>query len=371
MIAVTSIVVAMMLAGPVAASDIRALVEQALDEPARIVLEDVRLAAAIDQVTEQTGVKISMSPEVMALVPHGGETLIKKVDIANIPLREGLAKLFGPLGMTCKVVGDHVVVVPKQALVALGRTPTWEELETLRILSATLAGMDHDVLFELKGRLQFRTGVADPRVRLAAALRSVGAGPGDEVLTIACDELGWAWYPSGRNIVVVTKEQQVQRLLRKPIRINLSNRPLIDVLIALGDSVGVTIRTEPGVLVSLPPHVQRNFSLTIRDQTAEQALEKIAAYTGLGYFIVPDGVVFYAGSPQEASRFSLPSSETRDGSAMMANAYVGKMVVELDDGRKIEWFIRLDDLPEDLRAMRARDLEAMFQALRHRKNHDR
>src|SRR5439155_18690863 len=74
-------------------ADDRPLIEQALDEPGRITLDNIRLGDAIKKVSEQTGVNIVMPESAMRLTPQGPNTIIKKVDIARIPLREGLQKL--------------------------------------------------------------------------------------------------------------------------------------------------------------------------------------------------------------------------------------------------------------------------------------
>jgi hypothetical protein len=55
----------------------------------------------------------------------------------------------------------------------------------------------------------------------------------------------------------------------------------------------------------------------------------------------------------------------------MADPYVGKLVVPLDDGKSMEWLIRRSELPEDLQRMRERDLTEMIEALRKKVPTDR
>ena len=138
------------VAAPAASADMRTLLERALDEPTRITLENVQLADALQLITEQTGVKIVMTAGVMNLVPHGGETVIHQVEIANIPLRQGLTELFGPLGMTFVVRNDHVEIRPRGALLCLGRPPTWPELDLLTQLAAIEPGTDAEALAKLR-----------------------------------------------------------------------------------------------------------------------------------------------------------------------------------------------------------------------------
>ena len=49
----------------------------------------------------------------------------------------------------------------------------------------------------------------------------------------------------------------------------MNNRPLLDVMTALGDAVHVKVRAEVGTLAALPDQVQRNFSLNAHQEPAE------------------------------------------------------------------------------------------------------
>ena len=349
------------VANPSTLLDTRALIEQALDESTAITLDNVKLGDAIQIITEQSGVKIVMSPEVMGLVPHGPETLIQRVQIANMPLRQGLTELFSPLGMTFAVGDSYVEIVPKEALLCLGRAPTWMELDVLTELSATQPGIDNDALAALRPRIQFHMAVPAAWTLLSEAIRIVGAGPGDEVLTIACANLGWAWCLSDQRIVIVPMELQIQRQLQQPVSLRINDRPLIDVLQALAERVNVDIRSEPGALASLPIYMQRGFSVNVHQLSVEQVLDKIAAHTGLGYLIEPDGVLFYRvgnGGGRNLAGDAPPASVS------LSDPYVAKVVVPLGGGKSIEWLIRQSELPEDLQRMRQRDLVEIFEAVR-------
>lgn len=350
-------------AGVAPSLDTRGLIPQALSEPTKITLENIKLGDAIAVVTEQTGVRIVMAPEVMQLVPRGRDTLIQKVDIANIPLGDGLTRLFGPLGMTWVVRGDGVEVVPKEAILCLGRTPTWPELETLSELSLTQPGLDASALAKLQARVQFQLPIPDAWRMLSDAIRNVGAGPGDEVLNVACAGLGWGWCLSDRRIVVSPLDQLMRRRLQQPISLRMNNRPLFDVMNAVGAAVNVAVRMEPGALVSLPVQMQRNFSLNVQQQPVEQVLDFIAAYTGLGYLVGPDGVMFYR---PESRGVESKFAESAGAAPSPADPVVGKMVVPLEGGKTVEWLIRRSELPEDLRQMRERDIEEVIRALRKR-----
>lgn len=357
---ISSILVTLAAAGAPALLDTKQLVEQALDEPTKITLENIKLRDAIEAVTEQTGVRIIMGPEVMRLVPQGEETVIRKVDIAYVPLREGLTRLFAPLGMTWLVVENGVQVVPKDAVACLGRAPTWSELEMLNELSATQLGLEDRALARWRERVRFHVPeVGDNWGSLAAAVRGVGAGPGDEVLSAGCAKLGWAWCLAQDHIVVSSLAAQFRVRLQQPISLRVNNRPLFDVLSAVGAEVNVPVRVEPGALASLAPNVHRSFTWTVHQLPAEQVLEGIAANTGLGYLIGPEGIVFYRPDSGIAAR---PADAPPSPGSV--DPYVAKITVPLGDGRSFEWLIRRSELPEDLRQMRDAEIQKAIDDVR-------
>ncbi len=347
-----------------APANVQALIDAALDEPIQPVrIEGVSLHTAIDLLTEQTGVTIRMSPEVMGWVPDGADLPIDHVELANITLREGLARFFGHLGMTFVVRSDHVEVVPKAALRCLGRLPAWEEIVLLGELESMSPGTEPEHLADLRSRMQFHVREPNTWDRLAEAIRNVGAGAGDEVLTLACDQLGWGWCLSGEHIVITPIAERVRRQLQRPIALRINHRPLFDVMSAVGRGAGVTVRAEPGALASLPMHMRQNFSLNVYGQTAEQALETIAAYTGLGYYLEPDGVRFYAPDGGQVGESAAADTTIQAGTGA-SDPYVASISVVLDDGRSVRWLIRASELPPDLRDRRAIDIKAAFDALR-------
>lgn len=347
----------------------RELIERALDESTTITLEDINLDDAMSVITEQTGVRIVMSPETMALVPQGASTRIHRVDIANIPLRQGLIQLFSPLGMEFLVTDDRVEVVAKSAIRKLGRRPSWDELETLSWLSSLSPGLDDEVLTVMRSRVQFQVESADAWESLRAAMRNVGAGGGDEVLTVACKTRGWGWTLSGRQIVVAPLQDQVRRRLGNRISLSMFRRPLFDVMTAIGDKVSVRVRVEPGALQHLPVQIQRAVDLDVFQETAQEALDKLAAYTGLGYLIAPDGVTFYRpDSPGLPPKTGAGTTFGKPTSSRVLDPYVAKMVVPISNGTSIEWLIRLSEMPEDLREMRRSDIQRGFDALREARN---
>lgn len=343
--------------------DTRALIERALDEESPITLENVRLADAIQKLFDQTGVRIVMAENVMAYLPHGADTKINKAEIAHIPLRRGLIELFGPLGMTFRVMDDHVAIIPKEAIFLLGRTATWAELDLLRRLESWHPGSDPSALEKLRPLIQFQVFTRDPWGDLVNAMKTVGAGSADEVLKFACGSLGWTWRLSGDKIVVTTLEHALRENLQRPISLRINSRPLFETLTKVGELANVPIRLESA---DLAPRI---YSLTVTAAPAEQVLAKIAAETGMGYFIESGTVIFYSlnregmASPGAAD----PAPSTISGNSAGARPRVMVKVVEtLSDGKAIEYLYWENDLPEDLRDRREEILRLAIEELRHR-----
>ena len=343
-------------------ADVRALIEQALDETGKTIeLNDVPLKKAFDVIAEQTGVELGMAPEAVNLIPHGAETRVT-ARIANLPLREGLNRLFGRLGMELIVLEDHVEVIPQEALLRLGRPATWEELDTLTALSQLQPGLETGDLGQLRTLLQFHVDVSQPWDQLARAVQDAGAGSADEVLDAACGRFGWTWILSGKHVVVIPVARLIEMQLQQPVSIRLSSRPLIDILRALSHKLNLRIRTEPGAIAALPIEVQQGFNLIAQDNTGEEVLDAIAASTGMGYLIEPEGVLFYQPVPGGGGAGS--QGDTRNPNSVSANPYLGQFVRVLEDGTEVRWLIRASDLPADLRPVREADIARMVELLR-------
>ncbi len=354
----SSFIVAASLLGP--APNTRALIGKALTEPTQITLENIRLVDAICKITEQTGVRIVMTPDAMRFVPQGPETIIEKVNIQNVPLREGLDRLFRPLGMKFELEEDHVRIVPKDALLCLGRAPTWTELETLGELSAMQPGLKSNDLEKLQDRIQFQVPAPDAWGSLSQAIENVGAGHGNDVLTVATNQLGWTWCLSDEHIVVSTFQQLLRQRIKQPISVRMTNRPLVDVLQAIGTALNTPVRIEPGAIATLPVQKQKNYFIDATNVKAEQVLEGISANTGLGYLLSPDGIFFYSPQSGMAAQATAPASGSPD-------PYVGKIVIDLGDGKTFEWMIRRSELPDDLKQVRERDIQQFIDEFRQRR----
>ena len=277
--------------GP-AGDDLQPLIEEALDQEVQLDIQDTPLEQAFQIIADKTGVVLSLAPEALELLPYGANTKVDDARMQKIPLREGLSLLTVPLGLRFQVRTRGIEVLPTPALARIGRRANWDELDTLAWLHALEFSKDPSGIDRLGERLQFQLGeIDDGWPPLANAIVRVGAGPGDQVLTLACDSLRWTWYPSNKQIVVLPKADQVRRQLNRKVSIRESHRKLIDVLQSVARQAGVAVRTEPGVIASLPVQTRNNFNLLLENKTAGYAFEVVGAATGLGYRVDSDGVV--------------------------------------------------------------------------------
>jgi hypothetical protein len=177
------------------------------------------------------------------------------------------------------------------------------------------------------------------------------------VLTLACDSLGWTWFPSGKHLAVVRK---VDQQLRQSVTLRQTSRKLIDVLQTVGGQAGVTIRCEPGAIAALPPPTRSNFSLYVENKSLGDTLELIAATTGLGFEVLADSIVFF----HPASDSAQPD-QTAGAPQRRADPYVGKITLPPGpDGVQVDLLIHESDLSPETNELRRKYLKRADQAIK-------
>lgn len=339
--------------------DLESLIERAMDEIVDFEVNNMPVREAFSFVADQSGVPLTIKSEVLRLLPYGAETRMT-AKMRNVPLREGIKLLVEPLGMRCQVVGDHVEVQPREALLRIGRRATWDELATLEWLGKVEWVQGSEDMDELHRRTQF---LFDARAReapadqLSAAIARVGAGSGDEVLTLAARSLGWTWYPWGKHIAVIPAIGQTYRELQRPVRLHVERQPLGNVLLELARLSRVKLKIEPGAIAALPREAREDFSLLVDGVSLEQALEVIAGATGLAFEVEPDGVVIYRPDATESN--APPALRVAD------DPIVGRVSMPGKDGEyQYEFVIRRSDLPPHIDRRRLELIDEVIEAMR-------
>jgi len=337
-----------------AGGDLRELIERALDEPVDISVASMPVVQAFEKLSAETGIVVTIDPPACELLPYGLDTPIS-VEVRHTTLRDGLTRLSRQLGMNWEATDAGVRMFASKPLRRIGRRATVGELTLMSELAA-MQLPDEQAVETLKSRVLVRAPGADPRLRLLTAIRNAGAGSAEELLTAACDSLGWSWYADGDSLVVLSKADQLTRQLRRRINLKYTQRALPDILRDIGEQADASMRFEPGTLANLPPDTAQRYSVIADNVTIEQALEQIAATTGLGYRLGEDAVEFYLPGASQAS------AESR---SIADDPYIAKIVVEGQYGDfRFEWLVRESELPPWLVELRKEHIDRAVEELR-------
>jgi hypothetical protein len=331
------------------------VLEQALDENSAIELHDVTMSEAMSIVAEQTGVQLRASAETLAVLPYGPDTRVS-AEVRNVPLRQGLAELLGPLGLRFEVVEGHVVVEPIAAVRRLARPATWAELDLLGRLRRMpwSAAAVKDLPLRQIGELAARQDAGE-KLRAVAAQEA----PGNmiDLLDTACDALEWSWWPEEDHLVLATRERGVKHVLSRTVTLRYTRWPLRNVLLDLARTSGLLLKMEPGVLWSLPNETRESISLMAEDVSVEQALELISGVTGLSYRVADGALILESASSAESGR---AGTAARVG----GDPLVGKVVVPSSSGEyQFEFVLRESDLPPELNELRRERIRRAVEAM--------
>src|SRR5205085_2532322 len=105
------------------------------------------------------------------------------------------------------------------------------------------------------------------------------------------------WYPWGRNIVFVPKEDRTRQLLSRPLsfRGGQSGLDLMQLILEISTRTGVPIELQPGILQTLPADARALRGADgrpplLENVPAQQILEIIAARTGITFTIQDEKV---------------------------------------------------------------------------------
>lgn len=335
------------------------LVENVLNQPAELSLQNVTLTQLLERLEEQTVIPIRMAPETVALLPQGADTVFTHAEFGQVTLRDGLRGLFTGLGMHIEVQRDAIVVVPKPALWRIGRRATWVELDTLAELAGLKPGTNDSDLEKIRTRAQFQVAQRNPWTLLAARMKDVGAGAGDEVLEIACSTLGWAWYPQEDKIVFIPIQVQYERQLQRVITLRAQRKPFAQVLEDIGRQCGVPVQIDPAALSVLTPATRERFAVSIEGFSAADALNQIASNARLTYILTVDGVLFY--DPASSAARTMP---VENGVKGTEDRVIGMAPVVIGNGPVIQVLIRESDLPSDVLEEVRRGKMEIIEALR-------
>ena len=331
-----------------------ALINEALDKPIELDV-DTTLPQALKAIEDKRGVKIVAGPNVYDMLPWGDQTKLT-AKVSNQSLRQALTAITAKLGLRFTVGDDAVELKPIPALARLGRRVTLDELglvDDLAARTAKAAGGTASVqtfATDLDADLQAAktTSVVDNRVTDDAAKQTVRLPRGANYLA-ALDELHRqtraTWYPVGKNVVILPKEEMVRTLLARPVSVRFSGVDVSQVLTELSRRSTVDFQIEPGAVQRIPPE-NRTIRMELQNVPTSQALESIAGFTGLGYVQREDGV--YLWNPAAA-----PVTRRPDRT-------IG--IIRLDNG--LEILLPENEVPPDLKEFLNSKKDTAFKSLR-------
>jgi hypothetical protein len=324
----------------------RSLIEQALDQEVNITIQKQPLCVALKQIEGQTGVKLSIRPEVADLLPYGERTPLV-AEIKNTPLRRGLTDMLIHLGMTFRVRDRDVVIEPVDPLRRLARRASWGELRQLHHLLTTPCSPKTAASLSFCFRARSKE---DQRQRLLAEAEKVAKGSLAEVLETVCSRMDCTWCPSNDSILVLSKAECVARLLEQPVMLRYRHAALDTVLADLARRAYLKLRVEPGVLKDLDPQSRENFTLMMGDATVRTGLEMISGITGLAYEATPNEIAI------KRTPMIRAANKERGTTVRAGDPIVGKATFESKKGGSYSLFIYETDLSPQLSKWRERKI---------------
>jgi hypothetical protein len=307
--------VLLLLAASTFAQDTSALINEALDKPIQMSI-NATLPQTIDQIGDKTGVRIEVQPAVWDLLPWGRDTNITaKID--NQTLRQALDAITRKLGLTFVLTEESVELRPVPALRRLARRATVQELEALDLLTSNQLGLttDRPTVTQLLSAIDQR--LQDLKSPLAIDNRANDIFTPDQIVPVArnatiaealeslASNTRATWYPWGKAIVILSKEDQVREQLNKTITIRYNGVDLSQVLMELSQRAGIPFDIQPGAVGQISPEF-RSIKLFLDDASIKQALDAITGFTGLAYTVNEKGIYFWnnAATPTPTSNTS-------------------------------------------------------------------
>jgi hypothetical protein len=306
-------VIALLAATYASGSETSALINKQLDTQQTLTL-NATLPDVMQQIGNQTGVRLQADPAVWDLLPWGDQTTIN-VKIQNHTLREELTAITRRLGLDFELTDEAVELRPTPPLRRLGRRATVSELQVLDLMASSPANLPADrievaqVLALVDKRLAELKSPFAIDNRASDATRSTKVSiPRNatiaEALEAVAGQTAATWYPWGDSIVVVPKEEQIRTQLNKVLTARYNGVEVDQVLLELSQRAGVRFVVEPGAYQKVPA-ADRSITLVLDNATIQQALDSISGHTGLAFEVTDAGVK--VSGPTDAAASTQPA----------------------------------------------------------------
>jgi len=315
--------------------------QQALDRPLDMTLEDATIADVFTTLTAKTGIRFIVDEQTTACLPYGDQTRVA-VRLRNVTLRRDLARMLAPQALVWMIEGDAIRISPSDPLARMCRPASHDELQVLGRLQGqrlTVGGGDIvEQLRQLTGVKELNIVMRVTGDRAAAAAIADKALPctGAEWLDAFCRDQSWTWYLSNDEIVVLDRKAQIERQLQQHVNLRYQNADIVNVLLDLARQGRFTLSMDPGVMNSLPIEVKTNFSVVMSNVTIAQALEVISGASGLDFPRIEEGVRVIA------------SENLRSSRSGRRTPFFVRITMPGVDGVNLDVYMRADELPQKL-----------------------
>jgi len=349
------LLIVLLLSPPASAQTSSALINEQLDKQVKLnFAAKTPLPQIIQSIANDTGVRIEVTPDVYELLPWGEQTAIA-AQIENQTLRQALEAITRTLGLQFVLQKEAVEFQPVPALRRIGRRATLPELDVLNLLASTPLGATQnqmavkDVLALVDSKLEGAKSAFAVENRMPAEQGVQIAVPRNATLMDALEAIpkstGGTWYPWGRTLVIVPKEEPIRNQLARTITVRFNNMDISQVMSELATRSGVAFTIEPGAVAKINPDA-RKVTLDLYNATAQQALESIAGVTGLSYTVNDKGV--YVWNPS-----------TTAGASTREPVYG---ILTLDNGMQV--LVPQSQVPADLREYLKSKTAKQFEKIR-------
>jgi len=359
----------------------RAQLEERLGQDLAIMLEDVTMAQALEQIGQKAGVKIALSPEAVWKLPEGEQTRLSVTLEGR--LAESLEKMLNSFFMRYAVSSDSLTVYPRPELKRIIGRPTAAELKLLVNLYGSRIWVSGIIPAQKVVNLLMGEPVAivpseDINVMdrmiidIAAKLHSSGrphdanspqtpfakGAPVTVALLLEAVERSYqgqrAWYLVGPEfprqvpeIRTVENREYRQAHLDQIIDVSFTGEKGESVVRKLAAWAGLDVQiSDPWTSQMLAQKI----TLEVQNVKLVDALDKALSSVSVGWETKDEVLRLYRATPREP--VNEPSQQVA-GESQAVGGYVGKISIPMDGGRYfIEFMLRESDLPEELRKLR-------------------
>ena len=394
-----------------------------LSKNAKIELNDVTIAEALDKIGKKAGVKFVLSEKAAWKLPYGEATRLSLA--LDGPLAESLTEMLSTFFMRYVVGDDEVTIYPREELEHIIGRPSARQLTILRevyttpiriylgdqpqetvnvglgreiiILPITVQQQINDLLRQLAGKDPIYTW---DRGRQNKFLKTVTRTEGTRTINtqvetvrdiemenlllptpvtlvqllsqVAADDYDprtTRWYIGGTEfaeqipeIRVVGTRTFADLNLNQKVDISYEDYPVDKILGELANRGGVELEIHPQAYLN--EHI---LSVEMKNTTIEQAFRNITGMIGSNCEI-HDATVAICGAYEsktpktKASTAAARRPVTRPTSRRPSGGgdYVGKISIPMDGGKYfIEFMLRENDLTEELKALRSEKMKAI------------